>query len=219
MEGDGNMRIGILGTGTMASALAEAWSRSGHHILVGGRSTGKAQAVAERLGDAVEAAAPLKVVEASDAVFMAVAWEGIDDVLALAGAGEGSFAGKTVVDCTNAVDYASGMLKPKVGSAAEHIAELAVGAHVVKALHLFAGTSWLSPAVDGQPKRTVAMCGDDSAALGIASELIRDLGAVPAVIGGLDHARQLEDVAGFVIRLVAVGCNPITAVPFVDRSR
>lgn len=89
---------------------------------------------------------------------------------------------------------------------------------MVKALHLFAGTSWLVPAPAGQPTRTVAMCGHDAAVLEAASALIRDLGAVPAVIGGLDHARQLKGVAGFVMRLVAEGHNPVTAVPFVDRS-
>lgn len=202
----------------MASALAEAWTRAGHDILVGGRSTGSAQAIAERLGDAVQPAAPSHVVQGSEVLVVAVAWEGIDNVLTMAGADEGSFAGKTIIDCTNAVDYASGMLKPPVGSAAEQIARVAVGGHVVKALHLFAGTSWLSAPVDGQPVRTVAICGDDSAALDVASRLIGDLGAVCAVIGGLDHARQLEDVAGFVIRLVAEGRNPITAVPFVERS-
>lgn len=94
-----------------------------------------------------------------------------------------------------------------------------MGSHVVKALHLFAGASWLAPTPPGQPRRTVAICGDDDAALDIAAELIRDLGGVPAVIGGLEHARQLEGVAGFVMRVVAAGHNPVTAVPVVDRSQ
>ncbi|MFL5818025.1 MAG: NADPH-dependent F420 reductase [Conexibacter sp.] len=213
------MRIGLLGTGAMASALGEAWTRTGHTVVVGGRSAARAEAIAARLGEAARAAPPAEVVAATDIVVVAVAWEGIDDLLALAGARDGSFAGKAVIDCTNAVDYASGMLKPPVGSAAEHVASTAVGSRVVKALHLFAGTSWLSGPVDGQPARTVAICGDDETALDLASELIRDLGGVPAAIGGLDHARQLEDVAGFVIRLVGVGRNPVTAVPFVEPVR
>ncbi len=212
------MRIGILGTGVMASALAEAWMRSGHHVLVGGRSQDKARAIAERLGDTVEAADPVQVARASDAVVLAVAWEGLDQALALAEADEGSLAGKAVIDCTNAVDYASGLLKPPTGSVVQHVAKQAVGSRVVKALHLFAGTSWLAPTPD-QPRRTVAMCGNDKAALDIAGELIRDLGGVPAVIGGLEHARQLEEVAGFVMRLVATGHNPVTAVPVVDRPQ
>ncbi|GAA0424699.1 NADPH-dependent F420 reductase [Streptomyces luteireticuli] len=209
------MRIGILGTGGMASVLAEAWTRHGHHVLVGGRSLAKARGIAERLGSGVEATAPEQVARVSDAVVVALAWEGIDHVLALAGADKGSLAGKAVIDCTNAVDFASGLLRPPTGSAAEHIAERAAGGHVVKALHLFAGAGWLAPAPTGQPRRTVAMCGDDEAALATAAGLIRDLGGVPAVIGGLEHARQLEGVAGVVMRLVAEGHNPVTAVPAV----
>lgn len=211
------MRIGILGTGGMASALAEAWVRSGHQVLVGGRSLDRALALAARLGgDGVEAATPAQVAQASDAVVVALAWDGVDHVLALAGAGEGSLAGKPVIDCTNAVDFTSGLLALPTGSAVEYIAERAPGSHPVKALHLFAGTSWLTPAPAGQPPRTVAMCGDDPTALATAAGLIRDLGGIPAVIGGLAHARQLEGVAGVVMRLVAEGHNPVTAVPFVD---
>ncbi|MFE1318394.1 NADPH-dependent F420 reductase [Kitasatospora phosalacinea] len=209
------MRIGILGTGTMASALAEAWAGRGHRVLVGGRSAERARAIAERLGGAVRAVDPAEVAEEGDAVVVAVAWEGLGEVLALAGAGAGSLAGKAVLDCTNAVDYADGLLKPSTGSAVQRVAELAPGSHVVKALHLFAGAGWLQPAPADQPVRTVAMCGDDPAALDTAAALVRDLGGVPAVIGGLEHARQLEDVAGFVMRLVATGHDPATAVPTV----
>ncbi|MET9933884.1 NAD(P)-binding domain-containing protein, partial [Streptomyces sp. NPDC006324] len=31
------MRIGVLGTGNMADALAAHWVRAGHEVLVGGR--------------------------------------------------------------------------------------------------------------------------------------------------------------------------------------
>lgn len=189
------LRIGILGTGTMATALAEAWTRAGHEILVGGR----------------RAAPPADVVAASDAVLLAVSWSGVDAMLDLAGPG---LAGKPLIDCTNAVDFATGRLLPPSGSAAEHIAERS-GAHVVKALHLFAGTSWLTDA--GTP-RTVAICGDDAAALALTERLIRDLGGTPATLGGLDRARQLEDVAGFVMGLVATGHDPATAVPAVQAA-
>lgn len=98
------MRIGILGTGVMASALAEAWTQRGHHVLVGGRSQDKARAIAERLGDAVEAVGPVQVARASDAVVVAVAWEGLDQVLALAEADEGSLAGKAVRQLLQSVE-------------------------------------------------------------------------------------------------------------------
>ncbi|MGH3488917.1 MAG: hypothetical protein ACRDP8_13525 [Actinopolymorphaceae bacterium] len=62
---------------------------------------------------------------------------------------------------------------------------------------------------------TVAMCGDDQAALGLISELVRDVGGAPAVLGPLDRVRQLEEVAGFVIGLAFAGSDPNSAIPHV----
>lgn len=123
-------------------------------------------------------------------------------------------AGKTVIDFTNPVNPATGEMLTS-GSAAELVARTAAGAHVVKALHLFAGASW--PYV-GSPDEApvVAICGDEPHALDRATALIRDLGGRAAVVGGLSKARQLEESAGFVMTVVASGHNPRFAVPNVD---
>ncbi|WP_431942563.1 hypothetical protein [Micromonospora marina] len=105
-------------------------------------------------------------------------------------------------------------LKPACGSAAEFVARTASSAHVVKALHLFAGASW--PYLGPQDEAVVAICGDEPGALGRAAALIRDLGGRAEVVGGLSSARQLEEVAGFVMKIVASGHNPRCAVPNVD---
>lgn len=213
------MNIGVLGTGTMAAALAQAWSSAGYVVEIGGRSDDAARRIAGDLGDRVHAATPAAVARNSDVVVVAVAWDGIANILRLADAPQGSLRGKTVIDCTNAVDYATFELKPSSGSAAEQVAEHAPGAHVVKALHLFAGRSWLTPAAPDAAPRTVAMCGDHQPALESTAELVRALGGVPGTIGPLDAARQLEDAAGFVMRLVAAGVDPTTAVPHVPARR
>ncbi|WP_211367045.1 hypothetical protein [Pseudonocardia kunmingensis] len=57
------------------------------------------------------------------------------------------------------------------------------------------------------------MCGDDAAALRVVGELVRAVGGVPAVLGPLDRARQLEEVAGFAIGLAFSGVDPRSAVP------
>jgi 8-hydroxy-5-deazaflavin:NADPH oxidoreductase len=208
------MIVGVLGTGTLAAALATAWSRAGHTLLVTGRSSERAAALATAVGPGVEALAPREVAIRADAVVLAVAWDGLDEALRLIGAPEGSLAGKVVIDCTNAVDFTTGLPLLAEGSAVERVASLATGARVVKALHLYAGASWLAPA-PAVPPRTVAMCGDDGDALRLVSDLVRDLGGVPAVVGGMEYARQLEGVAGYVISLVRQGINPVTAVPSV----
>ena len=209
------MRIGILGTGTLATALAGSWIRAGHEVTIGGRSPERAE-VAARASGARSRPLP-EVGGEADAVLLGVHWEGISDILTAAGAPDGSLAGKPLIDPTNAVEHGVGVLRTEPGHAiAHHVADLAPGAHVVKALHMFPATQWtaLQP-----PPVTVAMCGNDPRALAIVGSLVSDIGGSPAVLGGLDRARQLEEAAGFVIALAFAGVDPQSAIPAVPSSR
>ena len=211
------MKIGILGTGNLAATLGRAWASAGHSIVVTGRNPGHATATAEQIGAAAAAVGPRDLANLANVVVVAVSWDGLESALMFAGGPEGALAGKTVVDCTNPVDYATGRVLPASGSAAEAAARVAVGANVVKALHLFAGASWpFTGERDSAP--VVAVCGDNPVALSLAGALISDLGGRTAVLGGLDTARQAEETAGFVMRVVAAGANPRLAVPDVDPS-
>ncbi|MDQ0779876.1 putative dinucleotide-binding enzyme [Streptomyces aurantiacus] len=213
------MRIGILGTGTLAAALGEGWSRAGHEVSIGGRSQVKAEKLAERLGHGVLAVAPREAVVGRDAVLLAVSWDGVEDMLGLVGASDGLLEGTPLIDPTNAVAHGVGVLLTEHGeSMARRIAGLAPGAHVVKAFHLFPADQWASSPGAGPANVTVAMCGDDSAALHVVGELVRDVGGIPAILGALDRVRQLEEVAGFVIGLAFAGFDPNSAVPRVPSS-
>ncbi|MBO4270605.1 NAD(P)-binding domain-containing protein [Microbispora triticiradicis] len=204
-----------MGTGNLAVTLGRAWAAAGHSLLVAGRDPRHARRAADRIGPAAEAADPAGLAARVDALVIAVAWEGLEAAVSLVGGPQGALTGKTVIDCTNPVDYATGELKPVSGSAAALVARTAPGAHVVKALHLFAGASW--PYVGPRESApVVAVCGDEPGALDRAAALIRDLGGRTAVVGGLGSARQLEEAAGFVMRVVAAGHNPRLAVPDVD---
>ncbi|MGH8882171.1 MAG: NADPH-dependent F420 reductase, partial [Stackebrandtia sp.] len=188
---------------------------AGHSILVTGRSADRMKAAAEQVGAAATPVGPDQFAERADVVVVAIAWDGLAEALRLVGGPAGSLAGKTVIECTNPVDYTTGRLFPETGSAAELVASLSAGAHVVKALHLFAGASWpFTGEADTSP--VVAICGDDADALKRTATLIADLGARTAVLGGLATARQAEEAAGFVMRVVAAGANPRLAVPDVD---
>jgi len=208
------MRIGILGTGALAEALGTCWTRAGHDLVIGGRSQSKAQALASRLGCPARAGSPRQAVTGRDAVLLAVLWEGVENALDSAGAAEGALAGIPLIDPVNAVAHGAGVLRTPPGvAAAQRIAAMAPGAHVVKAFHLFPASQWTTSG--GQTPITVAMCGDDPAALRTVGQLVRDAGGVPAVLGPLDRTRQLEEVAGFVIGLAFAGVDPRFAIPSV----
>ncbi|MGW0659644.1 NADPH-dependent F420 reductase [Streptodolium elevatio] len=208
------MRIGILGTGTLATALGEGWAGAGHEVVIGGRSAAKAEKAADRLGRTARAAAPRDVVAGADAVLLAVSWDGAEEMLRTAGAGDGSLRGTALVDPTNAVRHGVGVLLTEPGEAMAHrIARAAPGAHVVKAFHLFPAAQWTRARGVGEPPATVPMCGDDPEALRVVGELVRAVGGSPAVLGPLDRVRQLEEVAGFTIGLAFAGVDPNSAIP------
>jgi hypothetical protein len=213
------MRIGILGTGTLAAALGEGWARAGHEVVIGGRSQVKAEKFAERLDHEVLAVAPREAVTGRDAVLLAVSWDGVEEMLGMVGASDGVLQGMPLIDPTNAVTHGVGTLLTEHGEAmAGRIAGLAPGARVVKAFHLFPADQWTSPIGGGQSRVTVAMCGDDATALQVVGELVRDVGGIPATLGTLDRVRQLEEVAGFVIGLAFAGFDPGSAVPHVPSN-
>ncbi|WP_189323462.1 NADPH-dependent F420 reductase [Streptomyces flaveus] len=208
------MRIGIVGTGSMADALGGQWARAGHDVLVGGRDAGRSAALGERIGgragslrDAAE--------HGTDAVLLAVPYAAVAGVVSgLADALEG----RTLVDCTNPV--APGFVLETRGgpSAAERIAIAAPGTHVVKAFNLCHESVWrLTPPVfDGRPL-AVPLCGDDALALDTVQRLVRDLGCEPLNGGGLERAALLEATAAFLIGLwVGEGADAQAIVPPVE---
>jgi predicted dinucleotide-binding enzyme len=210
------MKIGILGNGNMAESLGAAWIRAGHEVVIAGRSPIKAKTLAERLGAGAHAASAREAVTGRDAVLLAVAWTGAADILHSAGAAEGLLDGTPLIDPTNAVQHGVGIMLTGTDSMAERIAALAPGAHVVKALHLFPSMQWTNSTTRDQRPVTVPMCGDDPSALKTVGDLVRDLGGVPTVLGPLARARQLEEVAGFVIGLAFSGIDPSSAVPQLE---
>ncbi|MCP2341237.1 NADPH-dependent F420 reductase [Actinomadura rupiterrae] len=205
------MRIGIIGTGNMAQTLGAAWARAGHDLAIAGRSPEKARALADTLADAPGAAVAVPVEEVAvgrDVVLVVVPWDAAEAMVAQARIP----AGTAVIDATNAVAHGIGTLLIEPGeSMAGRIAQAAPGAHVVKAFHTFPSYQWTQPPTGRAP--IVVMSGDDPGALKAVGELARDLGGDPVVLGGSDRARQLEEVAGFIIELAVNGHDPSAAVP------
>ncbi|HEU5416438.1 MAG TPA: NAD(P)-binding domain-containing protein [Streptosporangiaceae bacterium] len=212
------MRIGTLGAGMMTEALAGQWARAGHEVMVGGRSPGKSAALAGRIG-----ARPGTLAEAAefgDAVLLAVRREGLADTLQQAGAESGVLAGKTVIDCGNAVDTTDFSLVSWEGkSLAEQAQHLAPGSHVVKAFNLCHARVWQMrpPVFHGSPLAVPFAGGDEGK--GTARRLISDLGCDPLDAGDLRQARHLEAMAIVVIRLLFGGHDPYSVFAFTSPGR
>ena len=202
------MKVAIVGTGEMARTLGNAWMMSGHQVTIAGRNRTKAEQLARDIG--AGASDLHHVADIGDIVVLAITWDGVHPVLETLGASAGALNGKIVIDPINAVEHGIGRLLTPEASIAELVASASPGASVVKALNIFPATYWQR---EHTSVPTVAIAGDSSIALDAAGKLINDLGAQAEIVGPLGHARQLEEVAGFVIGLSFKGIDPTFAVP------
>jgi hypothetical protein len=212
------MRIAVLGSGTMGSALGRLFASAGHSVAYSfSRDPKKLERLARSSGPRARAASPADAVRDADAVVLTVLWRHVPRVLRSAG----SLKGKVLIDCTNPLTRSDDALA--VGhrvSGAELIARRAPGALVVKAFNT-TPAELLRAGVDVLPERpAVCYCGDDAGAKRVAARLIRQLGFEPMNCGALANARYLEPLAMLVGELAYnQGKRPEVGLRILRRGR
>ena len=198
------MRIGILGAGTMAGALAPRWAKAGHEIFVGGRTISKARQLADVVGG--HAGTLREAAEFGDVCLLATSGEGLAATIEAAGGTQGALRGKVIVDCGNAVylrDFSQ--VRWDGRSLAEQAEFLAMGSYVVKAFNLCAADVWrMDPPVFDGRALAVPYCGAEEAKQ-VVRPLIESLGCRAVDIGGLSQARHLEAMAIVMINILRNG--------------
>lgn len=192
--------IGVLGAGRMAAALSAQWLDAGHRICIAGRTPEKASQLADKLGSGCRSGSFRETVAFGELLLIAVRHEGVMETLAKAGARDGAFAGKVLIDCSNPVNIDDFTL---AGNAHDSLAERIqsfTGAKVVKAFNLCEAQVWemAPPVFDGRPL-VVPFSADDDAAAEAGAELITAVGCEPMRLGPLLFARHLEAMAAIVI--------------------
>lgn len=198
------MRIGTLGNGLMAEALAGGWVRAGHEVMIGGRSVERASEVAKRVG--ARAGSLEEAASYGEVVLLAVPAEVAVAVSRLVP------AGRTLIDCTNAVDHTNFTLAQDSVAEAINAAVKARDVKVVKAFNLAADLVWRNPPAG----LGVPICGDDG--VDVVAQLVRDLRCVPVHGGGLVRAKLLEATAVFVIGVWVAGEDVRGMFPRLDAA-
>lgn len=212
------MRIGILGTGAMATALGGAWARAGHDVLVGGRDKAAAAATAARIGGAKDGT----LADAAGHGELVLAAVPAGAAPRLVNALAAGLAGRTVIDCSNPLepgDDGPVLTTGGTTSVARLMADAAPDAHVVKAFNLCHDSIWTLPRpVFEGVALAVPFCGDDPASLGRTAALITSMGCTPMPCGGLSRAVYVEAAAAFAIGAWWSGAEPRFAFPASERA-
>lgn len=181
------MRLAVIGTGTVGTALARGFDAAAHDVVVGSRSPdgSTVAGVDAPVLDHGEALA------GAEAVVLAVP---ADAAAAFARRFAADLDGVAVVDPTNEYPDATG------GRAvAERIADAAPGAGVAKAFNTIGAEHMVDPAV-GPGTASMLIAGDPTG-VAVAGRLAADLGFDAVVAGDLATSRRLEDLGRLWIDL------------------
>ncbi len=206
------MKIGFVGAGGMAKALAGKWALK-HEIMLSGRTAEKTSEAAQAVGAAAGTAA--EAVSFADVVVLATRWEDVFTAIEDAG-GPAAFNGKIVIDINNPVDIETFVTTRDDGrSLTEAIAEALPAAHVGKAFNMAQVAVWADPDMTYDGRQMVTLYTADDGADAAIAELIADVGAEPLRLGGNAHAYQLEAAAAMVIKFLFAGGDPHTIFNFI----
>ncbi|MEU8756987.1 NAD(P)-binding domain-containing protein [Streptomyces chartreusis] len=183
------MRIGLLGTGNVARALAQGWRAAGHDVLLGSRRPEERTELGLPVADLSTTAAHAEV--------LVNATPGTASVELLHSIGASALAGKPLIDIGVGLtdDYTE--LSHPNSSLAELIQEAFPRTPVVKTLCTMDSTVMIAPdSLDGPS--TVFLSGDDAQAKRTTGRLLADLGwpeSSQLDIGGITTARGQEHFA------------------------
>jgi 8-hydroxy-5-deazaflavin:NADPH oxidoreductase len=188
------MKVGILGSGDVAKALAAGFLKHRHEVMMGTRDQAKlsdwlAQNRPARAGSFVEAA------KFGDLVVLAV--KGTVALEALRAAGAASLAGKPIIDATNPIADAppvNGVVKFFTNfddSLMERLQREFAQARFVKAFNSVGNPLMVNPQFKGG-KPTMFICGNDEAAKQTVRGILDQFGWETADMGKAEGARAIE---------------------------
>lgn len=188
------MKVGILGSGIVAQALARGFLKKGHQVVLGTRDAAKLKDfVAQHPG--AQTASFAAAAKFGELVVLAV--KGSVAREALEAAGAGNLAGKPVIDATNPIADAppvNGVLKFFTSlddSLMERLQRAVPAAHFVKAFSSVGNAFMVDPQFPGG-KPTMFICGNNDAAKQTVRGILDQFGWETADMGKVEAARAIE---------------------------
>ncbi|CDR18171.1 NADPH-dependent F420 reductase [Streptomyces iranensis] len=189
------MKIGMLGAGAVAQAIARHAIRHGHEVVLSNsRGPASLAPLVKDLGALATAATPAEAA-AADLVVLSVRWPQIPDAVA----GLPRLDGTVVIDATN--QFSSSPPNPKIAdlgdlTGSEYVASLLPGARVVKAFNaLYAQFIARDPRHEAG-RQVLFLAGDDADAKNTVQVLTSEFGFAPVDLGTLREGGRLIQLGG-----------------------
>lgn len=190
------MKIGIIGSGSVAQTLGTGYIAKGHAVMLGTRDPSKLAAWLANSGTRASVGTFADAAKFGDVIFLSVASAAIDSAIELTG--KENFAGKTVIDLSNPMDFSDGVPPKFTGtvgnSLGERVQRALPEANVVKAFNSIGVAVMTDPLFNGE-KATHFIAGNSDAAKAEATKLIEEFGWDVIDLGTIEESFFLEALA------------------------
>jgi predicted dinucleotide-binding enzyme len=185
------MKIGIVGAGKMGGGLAELWAKAGHEVMISSRHPDELKAQAQAMGPNVHVGTAREAAAFGPVVVVAMPygqWPQVGDEI------KSATVGKTVIDLTNPYPDRDGPMAEQARKDGTGVADpkYLPGAHLVRAFNSIIYTNLPSLAHRAGEPAAIAVAGDDEHAVAVTSQLVRDAGFEPVMVGPLTSARLFD---------------------------
>jgi len=186
---DGEIKIGVVGSGRVGGTLGSVWIHAGHQVMFSSRHLENDRKLAADLGPKAFAGTPQQTAAFGEVLLISVPYGALPDV----GRSLGDLLrGKVVIDTCNPFVSRDGEIAKRAldQGAGQVSAELLPGARIVRAFNAI-GYTRMGRAHERPGEVGMPIAGDDPEAIELASRLIRDIGYDPVLIGGLAMGKYL----------------------------
>jgi predicted dinucleotide-binding enzyme len=186
-----SLKIATIGSGHIGSTLGSMWVKTGHQVMFSSRHPEELKSLVDGLGSTAHAGTVQEAVAFGDAILLAVPYSALPDIghdfaAALA-------AKVLVLDASNPIPQRDGEIATKAREmgAGLYTAQLLPGARIVRAFNAIGYGKLQADANRAGERIGIPMAGDDATALALASDLVREIGFDPVVIGGTAAGKYL----------------------------
>jgi predicted dinucleotide-binding enzyme len=188
---EGQLKIGVIGTGHIGGNLATLWAKAGHELVISSRHPEELEDLARSLGPKVRVGTPREAAAFGEVVLISVPY------MALPQVGrdyKAELKGKVVLDTGNPYPQRDGAMAEEARRKGTGVAsaEYLPGVRLVRAFNAINYNDLKSEAHRAPPRVAIPLAGDDKEALAIAERLVRDAGFDPVVVGPLTRAREFD---------------------------
>jgi predicted dinucleotide-binding enzyme len=189
LAADTKIKIGVIGSGHVGSAIGKVWASAGHPVMFASRDLDHDKQLAAGIGAAARAGTPAQAVAFGDVLLFAVPYGALPELGKALGS---ALKGKIIIDACNPFPNRDGAIanRARDEGVGKVSSELLPGARIVRAFNAI-GAADMGAAHEQPGKIGMPIAGDDKQAIEIASGLISEIGYVPVLVGGLDKGRYL----------------------------